>query len=154
VEALGFETILDIYSPRIGPNLKSVRLSMFKFVDSNSTSIPDHPSSESSKLALSEYYALPRDNLVDDDDVEEASENGEEIDVDDDDVSEEAFYEDNDTFMETDNAIVPDQNLDTIFFKASAKIQLDIVKKYIKNNAKVKTVKKFDVVVPSPSRIF
>ena len=31
-EALGFETILDIYSPRIGPNLKSVRLSMFKLL--------------------------------------------------------------------------------------------------------------------------
>ena len=50
---------------------------------------------------------MPRDNLVDDDDVEEASENGEESDVDDDDVSEEALDEDNDTFMETDNAIVP-----------------------------------------------
>jgi hypothetical protein len=63
---------------------------MFKFVDSNSTLIPDNPSSESSKRALSVYYDLPRDNeklsnytcmnLVDDDDIEEASENGEDSD--------------------------------------------------------------------------
>ena len=95
---------------------------------------------------------MPRDNLVDDDDVEEASENGEESDVDDDDVSEEALDEDNDTFMETDNAIVPDQNLDTIFFKASAKIQLGIVKKYIKLHAKGERVKKFDVTMPGIRR--
>jgi len=50
--------------------------------------------------------------------------------------------------METDNAIVPDQNLDTIFFKASAKIQLGIVKKYIKLHAKGERVKKFDVTIP------
>ena len=35
-----------------------------------------------------------------------------------------------------------------LFFKASAKIQLDIVSKYMKLHAKGKRIKKFDLVVP------
>ena len=91
-EALCFETILDVYIPRIRLNINPVWLSIFKFVDSNSTSIPDNPSSESSKLALSVHYALPRDNeklsnytcmnLADDDDIEEASDNDDDDNLD------------------------------------------------------------------------
>jgi len=129
-----FETIYPVKDSEFNSKV-SIKLKVFKFYDSNSM-VPENiegPFAETSKTSLERHfnvhqnvqslsYESLRKLLQDcrDESEKEAAESGEDDD-DDDDINEEALDDedilgDNDTCMETDSAIAPDQNLETLFF--------------------------------------